>query len=253
MEVHNRMTKTMRKIIKVALVTTLMFGVIVPTFVASPQIVEAKGSSGGHSSGGHASSHTGGAHTGSRAGASPAARAGANPAARAGANPATRAGANPANRAGANSANRASSNPASRASRAGTSDSNRSSVNPATRNAYNKAASSAYNGFKSSKVFTNPNTYVYNPYINNNKSFYNYYLYSSLWNVANTQVINNSGIDQEKLLHPAQTTYWISINRGNGEPLKVLVTKSQYDKIKINDKIEVKNQKLYINGAEVPK
>lgn len=230
------MTKAMRKVIKLLTITTLLFGVITPILISSPQVVEAKSSSGGHSSGGHVSSHTG-----SRGGVS---RAGSNPATR-GANPAARS--NPATRSGANTASRSNSNPASRL---GITNSNRSAVNPATRNAYNKAASSAYNGFHASRAYSNPSSYIYNPY---RHSFYNYYLYSSLWNTSNSQVINNAGIDQNKLLHPKETTYWITINRGKKEPLKVLVTKSQYDKINVNDKLEVKNQKLYINGEVVPK
>lgn len=242
------MKKSISKLLKIVAVSTILFGVVTPVLMTSPTIVLAKGG-GGHSSGGHSSgSHSSSAN--SRAGSNPASRGGSNPATRSGSNPATRSGSNPATRSGSNPSTRAGSNPSTRS---GSNPSTYANSNPAARSSISRAAMSAYSGFNVNKSYNSPNSYVYNPYMNNNLFFYNYYLYSSLWNISEQSTIKASGIDQEKLLHPAEPTYWVTVTREKGEPVKVLVTKSQFDKININDKIEVAKRVLTVNGQQLTK
>ena len=250
------------------------------------------GHSSGHSSGGHSSGHSSGGHSSkspaSRGSKSPASRGGrsnggshspstrggsSNGGSRSKSNPATRgkssnnsgskSKSNPATRgkSGSESGNsgKAGSNPATRGkSDSNKSGSNKAGSNPAARSkeqkATDKSVDKAYNGFRSrSSYYKSPSDYLYNPYRNNNSAFFNYYLYSSLWNRDNRDNINNSGLEQDKLLNPTETTYWVTVKPTDGtkEEVKVLVTKKQYDQINKNDKLEVKNGKLFINDKEI--
>lgn len=112
-----------------------------------------------------------------------------------------------------------------------------------------KSISKAYDGFNSrSRFYHSPSEYVYRPYGSN---FFTYYLMASMWNNANRNDLNNSGFNQDQLLNPAETTYWITVHTDSNEDIKVLVTKSQFDKIQKGDSIEVKNSKLYLNSKEL--
>lgn len=106
-----------------------------------------------------------------------------------------------------------------------------------------------YNGFKtdSKRGIYSPSDYLYNPY---QHGFYNYYYYNNILN-QDKHVAQLSGIDVKKIDHPKTTTYWINVKNKKGKIAKVLVNKSQYGAIKVNDDVKLVANKLIINGKAI--
>ena len=238
--------KSKIKKILILLLLTLFF---IPSLSTGGSTVYARSSSGGHSSG-HTSSHTSSHVTRSPATRNPSMK---SPATRTPSNNFNRSVKSPSTRTPSSNFNKSSKSPTTRSQ--STNKSNPSMKSPASRssinhtNNINKSIMKSNEGFHSrSKLYSNPSQYVYNPYRN---GFFNYYLMSSMWNTSNRNDLKNSGFDQDKLLKPKETTYWISVKTKDNKSVKVLVTKIQYDQIKVNDKVEVKNGKLFLNSVEL--
>lgn len=252
-----------------ALLMAVSFAVGGTTYntVVNPVVVQA---STGHSSGGHSSggSHSSGGHVSSiahtGAGGSVSSR---SPASR-GASTAGRvvSSRSVANRGASTAGRSVSSHSAgSRNTNTGKSTSNINSKSPATRTikqqqreishfspAQRKVQSSytkMYTGFQSKPkqgIYT-PSDYLYSPY---RHGFYNYYYYDAMLR-QDSHVAELTGIDTDKILHPKEKTYWISVTDSKGKVAKLLVTKEQYAKINQNDNVKFIANKLFINNKAI--
>lgn len=106
-------------------------------------------------------------------------------------------------------------------------------------------------GYDSSyySYFNNPYSHQY--YYHN--SFQNYWFYYWMWdrNLTETQrnIMVNQGIDHDKLL-ANKNLYKITISK-RGHKKVIIVTKNQYNKIKVGDKIHLFDGKLYVNGNKI--
>lgn len=126
------------------------------------------------------------------------------------------------------------------------------------RNSVYNSKDNVYLGITKNRIGSGTSYYNYfnNPYSHHyyyHDSFQNYWFYYWMWNRNITEsqrnIMVNQGIDHNKLLSN-KNIYKITISQ-KGHKKVIIVTKKQYAKIKVGDKIHLFDGKLYVNGTRI--
>lgn len=125
-----------------------------------------------------------------------------------------------------------------------------SASSPAARKSI-KEATNMYSGFSTNTArgIYSPADYLYRPY--GAGFFYNYYMpyyFLSSLNATQQKAAESAGIDAQKIQHPAEETYWLTVTTSSGAKQAVLVTRAQYEKINPGDQLTLAGKKLAINN-----
>ncbi|MFS1019841.1 MULTISPECIES: hypothetical protein [Enterococcus] len=93
------------------------------------------------------------------------------------------------------------------------------------------------------------NHYYYNPYLYHSvyHSVVPEYIFQSTLTAEQIAAADDTEVDISAVQNPEVDTYWITI-KIKDEEKRILVTKNQYEKISAHDKIELINNKIYLNG-----
>ena len=109
-----------------------------------------------------------------------------------------------------------------------------------------------YSGASSLSGFSSRVGYLNRPY--NSSSFYNYYFPYAFLSAArsdNYKKVNITKGESEQL--KASDSHFIKIKNESRKEIAVLVNKNQFDQIKVGDKLELKDKKIFLNDKELLK